>query len=876
MQNYYSCVKFNDMQNKLWEFKDNTGAFISGNAYKVKSLYFPLCNHTPIMSSITPDLHGDIKTGYHTFLLEPASRINLVNSKTSRNFWIYVDKNKYWSATGVSKNTAYSKYDEIGMSAGLLWHKITRKNKSIGLKAEITSFVPAESDPVEIMSVRITNISSKTIKFTPTAAIPLYCRSADNLRDHRQVSSLLQRVELHKFGVIAKPTLCFDEAGHRINETFYFTLGFDDSSNGPAYIFPTQEGFIGSSDLEAPDSVINNSAPDKNACFQGKEPMAGLKFQAKSLKPKQECSFTVILGITKNKNAINKLAEKFNTAQKIKAALERNIGYWQELSSRISTDTADKDFDAWLRWVSIQPVLRKIFGCSFLPDFDYGKGGRGWRDLWQDCLSLILNNPDEVRPLLLNNFKGVRLDGSNATVIGSKPGEFIADRNNLARVWMDHGVWPLVTINLYIHQTADLKILFEEVEYFKQPLYKGTILEHLILQNITQFFNVGPHNNILLQGSDWNDGLDMAGEFGESVAFSCMYAQNLETLCELIEKTGTDKIQLFKEAALLLEVSDKIDYNNPKTKQQLLNKYLKSVESSFSGEKVYLDKNSLLSDLRRKAEWLKEHIKTQEWLKEGFFSGYYDNKSRRVEGNINGLMRMTLTGQVFPVMSGIADQKQIKTLYNNAKKYLRDKKLGGFRLNTDFKQEQHDLGRAFSFVYGDKENGAFFNHMSIMFAYGLYKQNCVYEGFEVFSSIYKMALNTKTSRIYPCLPEYFNAQGQGMYSYLTGSASWFMLTLLTQVFGIRGKYGDLLIEPKLPLEWFKKSGEIGINASFAGRNFKIRFLNPKRKDCQKITLSKVALNNKVIADKINKPSFPIPRNTLLKLPQNNIIDVTLG
>jgi len=41
--------------------------------------------------------------------------------------------------------------------------------------------------------------------------------------------------------------------------------------------------------------------------------------------------------------------------------------------------------------VAIQPTLRKIFGCSFLPDFDYGKGGRGWRDLWQDCLGLILS-----------------------------------------------------------------------------------------------------------------------------------------------------------------------------------------------------------------------------------------------------------------------------------------------------------------------------------------------------------------------------------------------------------------------------------------------------------------------------------------------------
>ncbi len=58
--------------------------------------------------------------------------------------------------------------------------------------------------------------------------------------------------------------------------------------------------------------------------------------------------------------------------------------------------------------------------------------------------------------MLLNNFAGIRVDGSNATIIGSKPGEFIADRNKIPRVWMDHGVWPFLTTQLYIDQTGDL------------------------------------------------------------------------------------------------------------------------------------------------------------------------------------------------------------------------------------------------------------------------------------------------------------------------------------------------------------------------------------------------------------------------------------
>ena len=60
----------------------------------------------------------------------------------------------------------------------------------------------------------------------------------------------------------------------------------------------------------------------------------------------------------------------------------------------------------------------------------------------------------------------MRPNGTNATIIGKEPGEFIADRNNISRTWMDHGVWPWITTELYVHQTGDLQFLLEEAPYF--------------------------------------------------------------------------------------------------------------------------------------------------------------------------------------------------------------------------------------------------------------------------------------------------------------------------------------------------------------------------------------------------------------------------
>ena len=97
----------------------------------------------------------------------------------------------------------------------------------------------------------------------------------------------------------------------------------------------------------------------------------------------------------------------------------------------VSFETGDEDRDNYLKWICFQPILRRIYGCSFLPYHDYGKGGRGWRDLWQDCLALLIMEPSVVRQMIVDNYGGVRIDGTNATIIGNRQGEFIADRNNI-------------------------------------------------------------------------------------------------------------------------------------------------------------------------------------------------------------------------------------------------------------------------------------------------------------------------------------------------------------------------------------------------------------------------------------------------------------
>lgn len=278
-------------------FINDSGDFVLTKAQRYPGTYFPLANEAGMISSVTAMLSGDCKTGQNSYLLPPASAETLHESRASRNFWILEEGRAPWSVAGQSALQQAGRLSEdeedTTLFGGLLWQGIERVRKRSGLRASVLSFVPAGDEKVEIMQVTLSNEGSTSLELTPVAAIPVYGRSADNIRDHRHVTSLLQRVE-------------------------------------------------------------------------GGEVAAALFFPTVILKPGDMRRYQIVLAVDANP----------------------------------------------------APYL----------------------------------SPDTVRDDLVSYFAGVRTDGTNATIIGSAPGEFKADRNNIPRVWMDHGFWPLFTVALYIDE----------------------------------------------------------------------------------------------------------------------------------------------------------------------------------------------------------------------------------------------------------------------------------------------------------------------------------------------------------------------------------------------------------------------------------------
>ncbi len=896
-----------------WKFIDQSATFDLTNPHNTSYLYFPLVNETGMMSSITPILHGDIKTGHNQFLTSPVAVEDLHNTRSGRNFWIFTNEHGPWSATGNSaaQISGVLEDDHVSLKAGLLWHRIRRENHLIGIRAETTNFVPMDHNTVELMHVQLTNIGATPLTLSPTVALPIYGRSADNLRDHRHVTSLLHRIETQPYGIQVCPTLSFDERGHVVNTTAYGVFGITSTGERPIGFIPVIEDFIGEGgNLAWPEAVLHaENVPSETVgrTIHGYEAIGALRFAEMTLLPNEQVGFILVLAIGTGDQNGNAFIEAYGRDERLLNALETCQSQWQQKATAITVKTGESDFDLWMRWVGIQPVLRRLFGNSFLPYHDYGRGGRGWRDLWQDCLALLLTEPNSVPELLYSSYGGVRIDGSNATIIGSNPGEFIADRNNIPRVWMDHGAWPLLTTKLYIDQTGDIDFLLRDQIYFQDhhlhrctqqnafwtedvelststgDTYKGSVLEHLLVQNLTAFFNVGEHNVIRLEGADWNDGMDMAPNRGESVAFTALYASNLRDLSRLVlelAQHGTGEFSVAIELKLLLDTLDKpLDYNDIQCKLQRLETYFNATQPTISGERIQIRAGELARDLEKKANWLFDHLRRQEWItnEAGFswYNGYYDDDGQRVEGDHPNGVRMTLTGQVFPIMGDVATDTQVEQILQAANTYLHEPSMAGYRLNSNFKEVKHNLGRCFGFAFGHKENGAMFSHMAVMFANALYQRGFVETANQIIADIYRHCRNFEISRMYPGIPEYVNARGRGMYPYLTGSASWLLLTIVTQVYGVKGNMGNLVLEPKLVHDQFDEQGNASIQLPFADRHLRIEYRNPNGLDYGDYVIKSAMINNQPVPYENHQAYAKFQRDVIVELPSANVNDILI-
>ena len=750
-----------------------------------QGIYFPLMNQKGLKGYITPFFAGHLALDHDHYVLEPTSE-RQIYQPTSRNVMFFIDGKRY----DLNGQLEHQQETTILYETGLGYQKVTREEDNI--LVETTSFLVSETN-IERHFIKITNKRSSAVSFQAVSAIELYGRSAENQRDHRHVTSLLNVTDILPHMLTMTPTLHFDETGHHQNELSY-GVSFKMEGYGNIGASPTLDRFIGKGSLLFPkglDDIVTSGT------FYGYETIASFQTEKIELKPNEDISILIGIGVADHKDELKHMLEDSLDVSTFMSELQRSEAFYQPYIDDLSFKLISNDVSDRLQFVSLQPLFRRVMGNSYLPHHDYGKGGRGWRDLWQDLIALNMYYDPKVYEMLFQYFKGVRLDGSNATIIGDKPGSFKADRNAISRVWSDHGAWPLITLLMYIHETGDVQFLMRKQAYFSDHLYgygtiqtktkphftsyEGTILEHLLIQHVVALHHLGKHGYVRLMDADWNDGLDMGHQQGETIAFTMMYVNNIKALIELIDHLESHTFEFY--APLCQLMLDEID----------LTAYFELHAQDIKTR--IIQKKPLVSALQSLYDKRFKHL--QRTFKDDVFQSYFDHKGQLLDDS-NTVM---LTGQAMALLNNIATPEQAKKIALKTKQVLFKEHLGGYQLNSLYDKEKHPLGRAFYFAYGHKENGAVFSHMAMMYAFGLYQYNLRHEAREAWLTILKQSMNIN-NQVYEGIPEYFNDEGKGKYLYLTGSASWLLYILRQQVFGLQFHFGKLYLKPKLIKEDF--------------------------------------------------------------------------
>ena len=109
-----------------------------------------------------------------------------------------------------------------------------------------------------------------------------------------------------------------------------------------------------------------------------------------------------------------------------------------------------------------------------------------------------------------------------------------------------------------------------------------------------------------------------------------------------------------------------------------------------------------------------------------------------------------------------------------------------------------------------------------------------------------------------------------MYPYLTGSASWLLLTMLAEVYGVKGNFGDLVIEPKLSQEIFDEQGMASVSTQFAGRQLQVTYSNPERLEFGGYSIHAIKIDGKEITIDRNKKSATLSREVLEDLSSDQL------
>ena len=738
-------------------------------------------------------------------------RYNNVPMDSGGKYFYINDGGTIWSPGWKPCKTELDSYEcRHGMNYTMI------KGEKNGITASALYFVPLKTW-AEVQKLTVTNNSGNPKKLKLFSFVEWCLWNAATDMENFQRNFSTGEVEIDGSVIYHKT-----EYKERRDHYAYYSV------NEPVSGFDTdREAFFGLyNGFDEPRVVSDGKSSNSEA--HGWSPIASHYIEME-LKPGESKDLIFVLGYAENdqeekwesKNVINKkmarqTIARFDTADKVDAALAGLRKYWDNLLGIYSVASGDDRLDRMVNiWNQYQCMITFCFSRS-ASFFESGIGrGMGFRDSNQDLIGFVHQIPGRARERIIDIASTQFPDGGcyHQYQPLTKRGN-----NDIGGGFNDDPLWLILGTVSYIKESGDFGILDTMVPFDNDPDNAGSLFDHLTASFNHVTDNLGPHGLPLIGRADWNDCLNL----------NCFSNDPDESFQTTENKTEGSKAESVMIAGLFVVYGR--DY------AALCRRVGKEEEASRAS--VQVDKM---------AETIKKHGWDGEW-----FLRAYDYFGRKVGSRENEEGKIFIESQGWCTMAGIgAEQGMCRKALDSVKERL-DCEYGIVLNNPAFTRYIIEYGEISSYPPGYKENAGVFCHNNPWIMIGETVAGNGERAWDYYRKICPSYLED-ISELHKTEP-YVYAQmvagkdafrpGEAKNSWLTGTASWNFYAISQFILGIRPDYDGLIVDPCIPVDW----KGYRVTRKFRNATYLIEVSNPdgKSKGVREIYLDGKLLRSNIL------------------------------
>lgn len=713
-------------------------------------------------------------------------RFNNVPMDVGGRYYYIKDGDTVWNPGWKPTQTDLDKYE---CRHGLSYSKFIGEKD--GVSSELTCFVPKGTN-AEVHKLAIENVSDvqKSLKLFSFIEWCLWNGMSDMENFQRNLSC--GEVEIEDSVIYHKT-----EYKERRDHFAFFSV------NAPINGFDTdRENFIGLYNGFENPQVVEAGMP-RNSVAHGWSPIASHYIEV-DLAPGEKRELVFILGYIENaqeekwesKGVINKtkakaMIAKFDTTEKVDAALAEIATDWKRLLGVYQVSTGDEKIDRMVNiWNPYQCMV--TFNMSRSASFfESGIGrGMGFRDSNQDLIGFVHQVPERARQRIIDIASTQFEDGS-----AYHQYQPLTKRGNadIGGDFNDDPLWLILSVSAYIKETGDWSILDESVPYDNDASKATDLFGHLTRSFKFTVNNLGPHGLPLIGRADWNDCLNL----------NCFSSDPNESFQTTNNKMGRTAESLMIAGQFVL----------------------------YGREYVELCKRRGVdtAEAEKQIDAMIEAVKNYGWDGDWFLRAY-DYYGKPVGSKENEEAQIFIESQGFCTMAEIGKEEGLceKALDSVAERLACEH---GIVLNNPaFTKYVIEYGEISTYPAGYKENAGIFCHNNPWVIIGETKLGRGDKALDYWKRI-APAFREEKSELHKMEPYVYSQMiagkdafkpGEAKNSWLTGTAAWNWAAISQDILGIKPGYDGLIIDPCVPKDWNKYK----VTREYRGAIYNITIKNP--------------------------------------------------